>query len=78
MVTTVPFSTELAIELAEREAALEAGRSQRIAGAQALMQQCSTPTVVRDVQVLVPHTTFEGTTGYHRVIRTRRLPITLR
>lgn len=78
MITTVPFSPELATELAEREAALEATRSARIAGAQALLRQTSTPMVEREVTVLVPYTTFEGKTKHLRVKRMRTLPIILR
>ena len=65
--TTVPFSAELAAELAERERWHNETRPQRIAQAQALIKECTPSVVERQVRVLVPYITFEGQQRWRKV-----------
>ena len=66
-ITTVPFSPELATELAQREAFLERTRQERIDRAQRLIRSAFPVTVLKTVFVLYPYRTFEGTIEYRKV-----------
>ena len=67
----VPFSVDLAVELAQREQFFNDTRSQRCTSAQSLLLQCSPRAVTRDVIVLTPYTTLEGLTRYRKVTEHR-------
>ena len=75
MITTTPIAVDTATELAQREQFLERTRSARIAGAQALLQQCAKPTVRRQVNVLMPYIRLDGSRGFYKCPRTRQLLI---
>ena len=75
--TSVPFSQDLAIELAQREAFLERTRSARVGAAQALIRQAMPPVVERTVAVMEPFVDMEGRRHFRKVMRTRVLPIRL-
>ena len=74
-VTTVPFSPELANELAEREAWHERTRQERIDRAQSLIRSAYPVTVLRTMNVLYPYTTFEGTIAYRKVPELREVRV---
>ena len=74
-ISTVPFSTELAVELAQREQFLERTRQQRLASAQALIRSAFPLTELRTIGVLYPYTTFEVKTRYRKVMETREVPV---
>ncbi len=65
--TTVPFSASLQAELAQREAWHNASRIQRCENAMSIIRKASPLTVLKDVWVLYPVTSFEGRTTYRKV-----------
>ena len=73
--TTVIFSASLAAELAEREQWHNSTRIQRCDGAKAIIQQASPLTVLKDVWVLYPYTTFENCTRYRKVKECREVAV---
>ena len=77
MITTTPIAVDTATELAEREQLLESTRSARIAGAQALLQQCAKPTVQRTVMVLKPYFRLDGSRGFYKCRRIRKMRVRL-
>ena len=77
MITTTPIAVDTATELAQREQFLERTRSARIAGAQALLQQCAKPTVQREVLVLQPYIRMDGSRGFYKCRRIRKMRVRL-
>ena len=73
--TTVPFSASLEAELAQRERWHNASRIQRCAGAQGIIRQALPLTVIKDVWVLYPYTTFENCTRYRKVKECREVAV---
>ena len=71
--TILPFSPELATELAQREQFLETTRQERVRRAQALIRSAFPVRVLRTVNVLYPYTTFEGTVRYRKVPEYREI-----
>ena len=69
--TTTQSLTELSTALAEQELALEATRSERMLGSGSLIKNASLAFVEKQVRVLEPYYTFEGTRRYRPVWRTR-------
>ena len=65
--TTLPFSASLEAELAQREQWHNATRIQRCENAMSIIRKASPLTVLKDVWVLYPYTTFEGHTHYRKV-----------
>ena len=73
--TILPFSPELATELAQREQFLERTRQERVSRAQALIRSAFPVRELRPISVLYPYITFEGETRYRKVREMRELPV---
>lgn len=73
--TIIPFSPELAAELAQREQFMERTRQERVSRAQALIRSAFPVKELRPISVLYPYTTLEGQTRYRKVREMRELPV---
>ena len=75
MTTSVPFSPELANELAQRERFLQETRDRRVGSCMEVLRSATPPSVLTQVYVLYPYSSFEGRTRYRKVLEWRDIPV---